>query len=64
VIKFKVGDLVEFVGVNFITTVYGKLGVIVEVNNKVPENHILHLHKVFVDGSEVLALPSELKLIE
>lgn len=62
--KFKVGDLVEIISREYLASVYGRPGIIIRIDNDWPENHILHLHTVFVNNTEVFAHPNELKLIE
>ena len=62
--KFKVGDFVEIISDEYLNCVYERPGIIIHVDEQWPENHILHLHTVFVNDREVMAHPTELKLIE
>jgi hypothetical protein len=64
VTKFKVGDLVEITSKQYLASIVGRPAIIIRINNEWPENHILHLHTIFVNNTEVFAHPNELKLIE
>jgi hypothetical protein len=43
---FQVGDLVEILT----SELKGRIGLVVELNTDLPENHILHVYNVLVDG--------------
>jgi hypothetical protein len=62
--KFKVGDLVEITSKEYNQTVRNRPGIIIRLDNDWPENHILHLHVVYVNGTEVPVSPADIVLIE
>ena len=62
--KFKVGDLVEIISREYLASVYGRPGIIIRLDNEWPENHILHLHVVYINGTEVPVSPADIVLIE